>query len=136
MIAYLLGCKRMVDKFANSIVRECPELDFEDLRGDLWIVALETLKRWKPGRDKGKFSTYLFQKLVWKSIDIKEKCISRGRLGRSSLFFSEFSVEEYEEVGDSEEDRIWFSHKHDIWYKNTVLNISKYENTQHISRNP
>jgi len=104
----------MVDKFASSIVRECPELEFEDLRSDLWVVALETLKRWKPGRDKGKFSTYFFQKLVWKSMDIKEKCISRGRLERSSLSFTQFATEDYEAVGDPEEDRTWFSHNHNI----------------------
>ena len=81
----LLSCEKMINGFAIRLARECSALDYEDLRSDFWIVALEAMKQWK-GDMNNKFSTFLYQKLVWKRIDILSAIIRHD--GKASIIDS------------------------------------------------
>jgi len=96
----ILSCERMVYGFARKLARECPELDFNDIKGDLWIVALDSLKRWN-GKDKSKFSTFLFNRLVWKRLNILKTVINHGRLDRWFEGLLDFEVPPIERSFDT-----------------------------------
>lgn len=61
---YYWSCKRLVDYFAASFARECPDLDIDDIRGEAWLCAVEARKTWNPEMGYA-FTTYIFQRFRW-----------------------------------------------------------------------
>lgn len=83
----LSTCIAIVEHFARLLVRECPGLELEDVRGELLVYAVEAEQRWDEGGDAS-LHTFLYQRLQWRVVNIKRKWVGNVRMQEAEAVFA------------------------------------------------
>lgn len=83
----LSTCTAIVEHFARLLVRECPGLELEDIRGELWVEAVKAKDCWQ--EDGGaKFTTILYRRLQWARTKLKQKWVNNVKMQEAEYAFS------------------------------------------------
>lgn len=83
----LSTCTAIVERFALLLVRECPGLELEDIRGELWVEVVKAKDYWQ--EDGGaKFTTILYQRLQWAVNKLKQKWVNSIKMHEAEFAFA------------------------------------------------
>lgn len=83
---------RLANYFAHRAVRRCPSLDFDDVRQDLLIVAMESRKQYQHDTNLP-FSKFVCKRMHWKSNEIMRSHFRRREAENAWAAYAEETVE-------------------------------------------